>query len=470
MEKLKVGLVGLMHANFTGDKEAIFSKAKEDINKFADNLNFNLHIANKQLITEEDAKSVYNELEKSELDFLLVFNAQFASGKIISELADLTEYIGLWAVSETTKAGPLPLNSFCGMNMNASILTEYIGHNKYKWFYGNDDLFLERFKITINALQAVKSLKKKRMALIGGIAQGFDNQYYDERKIRDRFQVDILRNLEFSDLKQRALSYSGSEVNEIHKKMENYASLINVDDKAIENTLRVVKAIKDFSNELDLSGIALECWPKFRMEMDMVACAAIGFLNHLDIVTACEGDVYGLLSMYLLNKLSNKPSLLMDLVDFDRKDQSVQFWHCGVGCPELACGEKIEISPHFNPAEVPDQGLVEHAPVSEMIFKPGQGTITRITKEGEALFLLNGEFFDVDKPGFDGSRGWFKNLKLNDNSIQVKDLVNTIMVKGMQHHYAVGLGDYSSEMLEIAAWLDIKPLEKVDYQDYLQLE
>lgn len=38
----------------------------------------------------------------------------------------------------------------------------------------------------------------------------------------------------------------------------------------------------------------------------------------------------------------------------------------------------------------------------------------------------------------------------------------------MQHHYAFASGNLSKEMMEIAAWLGIKPLKEVKYENYLQ--
>jgi len=103
-----------------------------------------------------------------------------------------------------------------------------------------------------------------------------------------------------------------------------------------------------------------------------------------------------------------------------------------------------------------------------MIYRKGKATVLRITKEGSQLFLLNGEFINPEKPSFDGSRGWLNKLRLNNVSINISDLINTILIEGVQHHYVIGLGDYSNEILEIARWLGIKPIEKIEYHDYLQ--
>ena len=54
-------------------------------------------------------------------------------------------------------------------------------------------------------------------------------------------------------------------------------------------------------------------------------------------------------------------------------------------------------------------------------------------------------------------------------SITAKDLVNTILCTGFQHHFPVIKGDYTAEIKEFAAWLGLAPIKKIPYADYLQV-
>jgi type III secretion system FlhB-like substrate exporter len=38
---------------------------------------------------------------------------------------------------------------------------------------------------------------------------------------------------------------------------------------------------------------------------------------------------------------------------------------------------------------------------------------------------------------------------------------------GHEHHYAVGQGDYSKELIEFAAWNNLKLIEEIPLVDYL---
>lgn len=50
------------------------------------------------------------------------------------------------------------------------------------------------------------------------------------------------------------------------------------------------------------------------------------------------------------------------------------------------------------------------------------------------------------------------------------DLVNTLTVRGHEHHYAVGQGDVTNELLELAAWLKMRTIDKIPMRDYVQIE
>ena len=75
-----------------------------------------------------------------------------------------------------------------------------------------------------------------------------------------------------------------------------------------------------------------------------------------------------------------------------------------------------------------------------------------------------------DVKGFDGTRGWFTQFELNQEPIDTWELMNTLVVRGQEHHYTIGQGNMTNELLECAAWWNMKLVEKVPYKDYLQLE
>ena len=107
--------------------------------------------------------------------------------------------------------------------------------------------------------------------------------------------------------------------------------------------------------------------------------------------------------------------------------------------------------------------------ITDMVFKPQPVTIMRITGEWDKMFLLDGKIVDNQKDSPQGSRGWVGDLHFNRKPISVRDLLNTILVHGFQHHFPMMTGDLTEELLEAAAWLGLETLKAIPYENYLQV-
>jgi len=476
MDKLKVGFIGTSQLSFPGDKEGQFRRSVNELNDFSEKFGFDLYIYNDTVIEESDAEKAVKAVEDNGVDFLLVQCTSFSGGFLTPVLAKVKNaYLGLWAVPESTRNGPVPFNSFCSVNMSASIIGHYLKEYKipFKWFYGNagNDLFDKRLEVTIRALTAIKNIRKSKVALIGGIAPGFNDLYFDERNILKTFEgLKINRLHEFSEIKDRAQGYKTIELAPIIKEMVSEAKGVHTkSEHLLETNARIYKAYKDFLAEYGYSGLAISCWPKFQSEFKFSVCSVVAKLNDEGTIAACEGDLPSAVSMLFLKYLGNGETMLMDFSDFDESDETILLWHCGPASKRF-CSDKgftLGINYHALPHEK-GKKLNGCGIVRDMVFKPEHVTIARITGEGNKFFLAEGDFIDYEKKSFFGSRGWMGNLKLNGENISVRDFVNTVLVQRFQHHYPIISGNYSNEVMEAAAWLGMDFVNKVKYQEFMQ--
>ncbi len=468
MKRVKIGYVSMIQLNFTGDKEWVRRKSLQDLTSLAQQLGFDLYVHEGFVVTPADADAAANALTAQGVDLALLQNTSFCSGYLIQRLARIPAAIGLWAVPETTSSGPMPLNSFCGINLSAAIITNYLKEYpiRYKWFYGygDDPMFTQRLTVTVRALRAVINLRGARVAHVGGIAPGFDNFYDDERLIEKRFGVSVNRLIEYGDIEKKARGYQDAEVQPIADEL--VASAANVSEGARASLLkyaRVTRAYRELVAEGGYAAVASTCWPKPRTEMGMVSCATFARLNDEGTVTACEGDVLSAVSMLALKYMADDTPTHMDLSEFDVSDGTVFLWHCGIGSKFFAKGGKVGIEQHFNPGpKDPVKGWLVQSPVATMAFAPMHATIMRFTHECGKMFLMGGDFID-DKPMHDGSRGWMGNLSFNGEAIALPDLLNTILQNGFHHHYPLVKGEWSVELKELCYWLGLTLLPRVPY-------
>ncbi|MCL2164057.1 MAG: hypothetical protein FWH55_06615 [Oscillospiraceae bacterium] len=479
MKILKVGLAGSMQLNFGGGagggRDRIYARSAEKVRELAGELGFDCYIHPELLLTGEDAVKARDAFEREGVDFALLQITTFSAGEVVINLAGVNAAFGLWALPEASMEDTIfvnSLNSFCGINMFSSIISNYMSDIKYKWFYGepDDEMFRKRLEVTVRALTAIKNLRSSKVALVGGIAPGFNDLYFDERLGQKRLGLQIERGHEFSEIRKRAESYSQSD---IEKSMAEAATTDCFDVSAasarnLDTHVRYYRAYKDFSADYNYSALAVSCWPQMADTTEAYSCSVLSKLNQNGVVAACEGDLPGAVSMLLQKYVIDAPTTLMDLSGLDESDQTVLMWHCGPSpeCYADSGGACLQY------CRQPAPGGKENVTgmITNMLFKPQHVTFMRITGEWDKIFLLDGKIIDRRKDSPQGSRGWVEELRLNRKSIRVRNLVNTILVQGMQHHYPMAAGDITEELMEAAAWLGLKPVEEIGYENYLQLK
>ncbi len=463
MEKtLKIGVAAFMSRNFPGDKEGRYKNYLMKLKGYSQQLNFELFPVEAGIYTLDDALAASRKMAAAGVQFLLLHAASFADGALISPFSGLeSTFLGVWAAPENEdKGGPLSYNSLCYGNLAVSTIKHYWrGYEKpVKWFYGSPDesLFLERFKVTIQALRAYYTLKGSRVAFIGGRAPGFDNLYVDEGKLYEKLGLTI-NHYEFGELHQLAREACREELISIMEEMKKRASLEAGMEEFLEKQARIVAATRRLTQESGCQAVALSCWPKFQTEMDCVACSAVGHLNETGLPTACEGDVLSAAGMLALKSITGRPVTLMDLVDIDEKDQSVLLWHCGPTAPSLAGEEGVTMCA----LKMLQRGLA-----NDLTLKSGTAAIMGYTPDLKSMLVLQGEI-DGKRPTNRGSGGWMKGLTLAHKPVGVKDLLETIFNSGYIHHYPLGYGELSQACLELAAWQGLKTLRPLTYKDHL---
>jgi L-fucose isomerase-like protein len=472
MERVRIGLAGAVHPNMPGDDTGLYGMVIDRMTSLAGTLGFDLSVFREPLHTEDDGRRARDFLDGEKVDLTLLFNASLPYGRVVLPLARVRSRLGLWSVPEPTRDGVLQLNSFCGTNMLGSIVGNYLRHHHipFKWFYGppGSDSFLERFRITVRALQALKRLSTARVAQIGGLADGFENLYLDERLLEARFGTFLQTRHTVEEIVRRAEKYSdhdvGADLQDL--KREGRLSLPVVRDQQIERAARVFLALRDFSREHGYDALAVSCWSRFQELYGVAVCAALSRLNQLGVVAPCEGDVTSAVMMLAMNAMNGAHAALNDLVAFDEEDQSLNLWHCGVAPASWADAAGVTWDGHFNIGHYAGEAWQGDGLVASMNFRPGPVTVATLNDQVDDLFLLTGEV--MEKRGFAGSSGWVGQLRLNDAPVDVPTLLNTIVVRRVNHHYPTAAGDLTGELNELAAWSGISVVEPVPYRRYLQ--
>jgi L-fucose isomerase-like protein len=471
MERLSVGLVGAYFPNFAAEQHGVYPRAVAALKKLAAAWGFDLVAVEPGVQTVEQAEMAQRQLEDASVDFVLVQASSFALGDVLLPLAQMDAPLGLWAVPEPSLEGEIPLNSFTGLNLFASIVRVNLRERRFpfKWFYGTPDdrRFQRRLRLTVQALTTLKRLRQARVALIGDVAPTFYNLTYDAEGIEARLGVRVEQRA-LDELFKRVEGYQASQVSALVAEMTARAAEVAVSEGWMKRTGRIALALRDLAVEGEYSALALRCWPEFQSEMGGIGpCAAVSWLNDTGLPTSCEGDVLSAVSMLALYFLSGEATTLMDLVAVLEEEGLIQLWHCGPTPAGLAdqAGQRLTYHPTLDRASPPDKP--RSGTSSDLVLAPGPATIVRFTPTADRVFLMSADVVEGPTRGYEGSRGWLRNLRINGEPSDVSDLIETVAYHGLPHHYPLALGDWGDALRELAAWAGIGLVERIPYRDSL---
>jgi hypothetical protein len=405
------------------------------------------------------------------VDLVLLQSASFAMGDVVLPFADEGLRLGLWAVEEPLREGPILLNNFVSMNLHAGVLRSYLRDlsGAYKWFFGLDDhpWFAPRLRVTLSALNAIRRLEGARIGWVGGLAPSFVNLAFDERSLRETLGIEVAR-FDLGAVIMGAERIDGSEVAGVVAAMRAAGEDRVSDPEAVTKNAAVALSLRDLARKHELDALAVSDWPTFQEAMGIHPGMAFSWVDEADgIPVASEGDVLGAATMLLLRGATAGPAMLLDVNDVDVASDAVLTWHCGGSPLAMADDEGVRWTDHTTLGRKQADATSIGA-VADLQFRRGPVTLARLGDSGRDLFRLEGEVIDGPAPGFDGSRGWIGRLRDGGQAISAADFVNTILARGIDHHFVVAPGHAGSVLDEVAVWLDLTRQGIVPYADALQ--
>jgi L-fucose isomerase-like protein len=210
-------------------------------------------------------------------------------------------------------------------------------------------------------------------------------------------------------------------------------------DQVVRST-QFTLALRDALGSPPPDAVAVRCWPEFFNEYQAVACATLSHLTENGIPAACEADTLGAVTMLMQYLLTGQPTYLGDLVHVDERRNTCTFWHCGVGAVSLASpktGPVASVQPNRNLGVAFNHSL-----------KPGPVTIARLGQGPQSLRLglLRGEAVD----GPNTFQGTSVEVRV---SRPVREVLNSVLTSGFEHHYALVWQDVSRELTELCRLL-----------------
>lgn len=469
MRRIKIGLAGFFHHNARGDRE-VYEQTVGQFRDLSTIYGFEFMNLDFPIYTNGDGERAVEELNGKKVDFAFLFCPSVANGNAVIPFSGLDAGIGLMAVEENAVTGYLPLNSFCGSMVAAGILGSYLKdfHIKYKWFYGYPlcAQFRARFDVTFGALNAIIRLRESRVGVVGRIVEGFDHLSVNPARIKSRFGLTVDRGIEVDELVEMAESFGDMEVKaEADDLAERGRICRDVTEADMEKFARLYMALWRYAEENRYDALAVSCWTRLQTVYGAAICAPVAMMNERNIITACEADVDGAVSMMADSALHGHETVTMaDLVNLDFEDQSINLWHCGPCAPCLADGAGVHWDNHFDIGKNVDGTWCGCGVVSDLQFKPGPVTVCRLNTRENTLIVFQGEM--MGREGYQGSSGWIRNLTMDGADLSLDELLSTLFKNSTDHHLILGYGHHEDAWREFAYWMDVELVKKETYKSY----
>jgi L-fucose isomerase-like protein len=407
------------------------------------------------------AEAALDALAACDFDLLVLFQASFADAGMAVRLAEAGQARGapllLWAVHDARDGGRLRLNSLCGINLAGHALMLRGIPYDYLLAPADDPAAAAQVTALARAGRARRALRGARVGVVGEHPAGFDTCAYDAGDLACLFGVEVAP-IPLGDVLDAARAAGDAERAPFLARAQAAArNLAELDPAPVAGTAGVYAALRGAAAQHGLGGMAVRCWPEFFTELGCAACGAMSLLAEEGCPAACEADVNGTVTLLLLQEIGGGPAFIADLVSIEAGDPAANgdatadpgtgvLWHCGLAPLSMADpAAEVRAALHSN-RRLP---LLFDFPL-----KPGRVTLARLhrARAGYELVVGGGEMVRAPR-SFGGTSGV---IRFDRPARQVLD---TIMRRGLEHHLCLTYGDVRAELAAFAQLVGLPLVE-----------
>ncbi|MGD0156074.1 MAG: L-fucose/L-arabinose isomerase family protein [Terracidiphilus sp.] len=340
-------------------------------------------------------------------------------------------------------------DSFCGKMSACNNLMQY-GVNYSLTTLHTEAPSSAEFKADLEwfsqVCRIVKGLKNLKIGSIGARPAAFNTVRYSER-ILETSGISV-EPIDLSEIFGRINRMKDNDdvaqakLTEIKK----YITTSGVPEAALLKMAKLGAVIDGWMKQTNCTISAVQCWTSMEEFFGVVPCTVMSMMSNNLIPSACEVDVPGTLSMYMLALASGTPSALLD-------------WNNNYGSDpnKCVCFHCSNLPKHFfKEVRMDFQQIIAGTVGKENTY----GTLDGLIKAGTMTFA---RFSTDDRRGV--IRGYTGKGRFTDDPLltfggagvaeipQLQKLLKYICREGFEHHTAANFSDVSKSIHEAARYL-----------------
>jgi L-fucose isomerase-like protein len=461
MEPLKIGFIPAHREPF--DEDWAIKMRRRCLEAFPLSPQLEIIVPDEKLTREgcvrndDEAEKAIALFKEKDINGLIIGTMTF--GDEVSALAIASTFRDKPVFLFGTKEGPFTADgnrrsdSFCGTLSISSGL-----HRRQIPFIFGGIVFPEEsnFKNSVTDFLRVCAISRgfirARIGLVGPRPERFETCIFSEDQLVKKFQQRVIP-IDLADIMSQANSPKNSSVvKKIVKNIKAQADSSAIAPDTLQNIAGLECALEQFAVEKGLSAMGIQCWTAMQSVYGISSCHAMGRLTDKGIMTSCEVDIYGALTMlmqYLASLGETVPHFIDWTIKHQEKENVFLAWHCGNAPPSLAChGENISLKYHSILG--PSLGIDRSMGTGEFQLAPGTVTLSRLQEhDGKFKLLVTTGEIVASPQKLRGSWSW----------VEVPDLdklYTTLVKEGFTHHASLIHGDCSRVLVNACELLGIE--------------
>ncbi|MBN1191461.1 MAG: hypothetical protein JXA46_17025 [Dehalococcoidales bacterium] len=406
-----------------------------------------------------EAEKVIDLFKKEGIDGLIIGTMTF--GDEVSALSVASAFRDVPILLFGTKEGPFTSDgnrrsdSFCGtLSISSGLKRRLIDFIFGGIVFPEEEKFQQNIREFLGVCVVIKGFTGAGIGLVGPRPERFETCIFSEDVLMKKFRQRVVPAA-LPDIMNNVFSPGDStEIEKLCEDIKAETDCTGIDGAVIGRIAALEYALARFAREKELSAMGVQCWTAMQKEYGLSPCHAMGRLTDRGIMTSCEVDIYGALTMlleYLASLRTTVPHFIDWTIRHQKEENVFLAWHCGNGPPSLACpGSRITLSSHSILGET--LGIERSAGTGEFQLKPGMVTICRLQEHaGDFKMLITRGTALTSNEKLRGSWSW----------IEVPDLdrlYNTLVYEGFTHHASLIHGDFSTVISSACKQLGIETI------------
>ncbi|MBN1583515.1 MAG: hypothetical protein JXA89_22590 [Anaerolineae bacterium] len=412
----------------------------------------------------DEAEAVAEYFQMNKVDAVILCPLDFGDERSASKIA---EKLGVPVLLYATKEPPghddpglgRVSDSYCGnLSMASGLYRRKIAFRYAGLFFPDEPAFKAEVETFVRAVAVVKGLKGARLGQVGVRPGTFETVGYDETAMIKAFGQNVIyANLSDITSAAKALADDDARVLATIADIKGQFTTVTVSDTYLLTAAKLEVALAEFWTRNKLSGMAMQCWPSIGRELGISVCAIYGRLTGKGMLTACEADILGTLSM-MVNYSAALGETVPHFIDWTIRHREnpnqLLAWHCG-NAPACLAKDPDSTALRSRKDMKGELDVSEDDPqagLAQFQIKPGVVTFCRMAEYDDKwkMLIATGEIVPSDET-LAGTWSW----------VQVKDhdtLYRTLVEEGFVHHASMIHGDQRAALLQACKFLDIQPV------------